>query len=153
MKFTLFFLCVALLHGCFSKNAESETFLIPQGLTGNITIYYNESTGERKNYMDNRRVYNIPQNHVLNTQFEVNNGWLDQKFYYVLESGNKKEISLDSTKLYYDEPELAVQFKKNHIKDTLIMLWGIAGKEGNRYYQKFVIGTYENPNSIDTLGL
>lgn len=151
MRLASLMFCLAILHGCISKNAESETFLIPEGLTGNIIIYYNDSTGEKKSYLDKRRIYKIPKTQILKTQFGINDGWLDQQFYYIFENGNKKEILLDSTKLYYNDPESANRFKKNHMNDTLIMAWGIGGRKGNKEYQQFVIGTYQNPYSIDTL--
>ncbi len=73
--------CVILLFGC-KKNAESETFLIPDNYTGAIVIIFDQDNGNTKEYKDGRRIYNIPENGILYTQFSRVKGVLNQKFYY-----------------------------------------------------------------------
>ena len=67
--------------GCTQK-AEPELFILPEGFTGVVTIIFDQSDGQEKEYQDGRRVYLIPENGVLYTQFKPSYGILNRKFFY-----------------------------------------------------------------------
>lgn len=70
-----------LLIGCDTN--EDEIVIIPKGFTGAATVIFNQSDGEPVEYYNNKRVYNIPNNGILKTQFDVNDGWSNfPEFYY-----------------------------------------------------------------------
>jgi hypothetical protein len=138
----ILFIIIISFYSCFQNNAQQETFLIPEGLTGKVTIFYSQKNGAAPKFKNKRRIYEILNDATLLTQFESNDGWVDQEYYYVDKHGNQRRIFIDSTRIYFDKPELAKTFKQAHIKDTLIMLFGIAGKSGANKFQQFYIGTY-----------
>lgn len=72
-----------ILYSC--NNAEKEIFYIPKNYTGTIVVVFNQSKGETKEYVDNKRIYKISNDGVLFTQFPEprNNSRLNQKFYYI----------------------------------------------------------------------
>lgn len=84
---TIFIIILSLiLIGC-SEYAEPETFLIPNDFKGVIVIVFNQEKGEDKEYENKRRIYRIPENGVLYTQFSPVKGILNEKFYYINKQG------------------------------------------------------------------
>ena len=67
----VYFLIVAALSMLSCNNPESETYLIPQGFTGRVNVIFSRKDGAPTKYENNRRVYEIPANGVLLTQFKV----------------------------------------------------------------------------------
>lgn len=68
---------------------DGEVFILPDGYTGVVYIFYNQDKGEPVKYEQRKRVYEIPSNGILKTQFSLNTGWHHfGEFYYRQESGN-----------------------------------------------------------------
>ncbi len=63
----------SLFWGC--SNTENEIFIVPKSFKGYILIIFNQKNGTPARYENNKRVYEIPQNGILKTEFLVNNGW------------------------------------------------------------------------------
>ena len=86
--------CVLILFvsaSCVQK-AENTIRLIPNGYTGPIIIIFNQEDGSPVEYENGFRLYRIPENGVLKTQFKPNYGSQKHHFYYVDESGTRDEI-------------------------------------------------------------
>lgn len=74
-KCVLLFSICCILNSCRNK-AENETFLLPNDYNGNVIIFYGEENGSSKKYdEDGNRVYEIPNDGILNTKFEQENGF------------------------------------------------------------------------------
>ena len=76
-----------LLIGC-DKNEDTIT-LIPKDYTGPIKIWFSHDDGTEKKYEDGKRLYVIPANGILKTQFEPQYGYHLPEYYYVKENGEK----------------------------------------------------------------
>jgi hypothetical protein len=64
-------------------NGEQEVIVVPKNFKGYIIIIHNQKNGMQKKYEGKKRVYEIPQNGILKTQFNVNDGWQQfAEFYY-----------------------------------------------------------------------
>jgi hypothetical protein len=87
MKVLNYIIVASLLISC-GRYAEKETFYINKGYTGTIAIVFGENDGVPKEYQDGRRIYRIPESGVLYTQFPMETGILNQKYYYIEPSGN-----------------------------------------------------------------
>lgn len=74
------------------QKAEDTVRLIPEGYEGSVLIIFNQEDGEPKEYEEGKRVYKIPDNGVLKTQFEPNYGVQNHQFFYVNKEGNRTEI-------------------------------------------------------------
>jgi len=85
-------ICLTLFSSFYLNMAESETFLIPQNYRGPITVFLDEDCGSEPSWEDRRRVYNVSPTGVFITRFRKNNGYLDQKFFLVDDTGNRREI-------------------------------------------------------------
>ncbi len=70
---------------------EPEIFLIPSSYQGKVRIIFNQKCGEAKTYEANRRLFKIPKDGILLTQFKDEQGFINQSF-YVLEKGRRKKV-------------------------------------------------------------
>lgn len=75
-------LLVAILLSCHSRG-EDEVVILPEDYTGYVVIIYDQEDGASPRYEDKKRVYEIPTDGILKTQFTNNPGWADlPEFYY-----------------------------------------------------------------------
>jgi len=84
--------------GCAQK-AEDTIRLIPEGYEGPVMIIYNQKDGVPKEYEENKRVYRIPDNGLLRTQFEPNYGVQNHQFFYVDSIGERTKIQFVMTNI------------------------------------------------------
>lgn len=93
---------VGLLLFCFSlascvEYAEPQSYLLPDGFTGAFVVVFNQKEGTPKEYENGRRIYRIPKNGVLFTQFDIDYRVFtpeSSKTYYVDSLGKKKDSLL-----------------------------------------------------------
>lgn len=70
-----------ILLGC--DTGEQEIIIAPSNYTGYIIVVFNQEDGQPVKYEGKKRVYEIPSDGVLKTQFNINVGWSDYpEFYY-----------------------------------------------------------------------
>lgn len=91
-------LIVGYLFWYYTSSADEEIHLLPKGFTGVVIIRYNAENGKEKRYENGKRVYEIPANGILDTKFDINEGWSDLPKYYYL-NGHKR-TSLGHNKVY-----------------------------------------------------
>ena len=72
--------------------AEPATHLIPAGFEGPVVILFNDPLGAPAERDGRRRIYRIPENGILRTQFPPNDGWSRPTYVYVDESGARSPI-------------------------------------------------------------
>jgi hypothetical protein len=94
------------LTSCFSQ-AEPEIHLIPKGYRGPVIIIFDQKNGSPEKYEDGSRVYKVPADGILKTQFipqtkgSIRPGKLK---YYYYDSNDRKEINyLQTTKGAVDD--------------------------------------------------
>lgn len=76
-----------------SDNGEDEIFILENGFSGSVYIFYQRPDGNPPEYDRGKRIYRIPSNGVFKTQFSLNSGWHNfGEFYYRLESGDLLRI-------------------------------------------------------------
>lgn len=133
-----------ILSSC-NKKAEPETYLIPKGFTGRVNIILNQKEGSSVKYEGGRRIYEIPTDGILLTQFAVNDGILDRKYCYIDSAGNKAELPI------YQDENKSEGTKHPIVKDNTnigIFLDGTSGQYGNPpnavWWQEFLVSNNEN---------
>src|SRR5687767_10881838 len=95
-----FFSLLLFLSSCMNK-AEPEIHLIPKGYKGPVIIIFEDKQGEPVKYEDGKRVYKIPLDGVLRTQFKKQLGNIapGELKYYNYDAKGREEINyLQSTK-------------------------------------------------------
>ncbi|HVS93192.1 MAG TPA: hypothetical protein VHE59_14230 [Mucilaginibacter sp.] len=81
IKSILILIMSGFLFAC--EHGEKEIIVVPRNYVGYVIVIYNQKQGEGKSYLDGKRVYKIPQNGILKTQFPGDYGDLGlPKFYY-----------------------------------------------------------------------
>lgn len=82
MNFKSFILIVTTIFLSNCNKADESIFVIPSGYSGYIVIFFNQQEGREKEYVENHRLYRIPNNGILKTQFSANNGWSQLPNFY-----------------------------------------------------------------------
>lgn len=90
-KIAYFILLLLTITSC-AQEAEDTIRLIPEGYKGAVLIIFNQKDGIPKEYENGKRIYRIPENGVLKTQFEPNYGVQNHQFFYVDKEGDRTEI-------------------------------------------------------------
>jgi hypothetical protein len=75
-----------------SEIGDDEIFVLPKGYKGVVVILYNQKNGQPVRYEKGKRVYEIPLDGVLRTQFDINEGWHGIGKYFYTENGRRVEI-------------------------------------------------------------
>lgn len=80
----------------FKINEPSQdTFLIPSNFRGTVYVYYDYPKGQPEEFEGSRRIYRIPTDGILFSQFKLKGNSIslsDAKYYLLDESGNRKEL-------------------------------------------------------------
>lgn len=100
--FYLIAFCLNLI-GCMKK-PEPELHLIPNDFRGKVTIRFAQPQGQQEEQEGRFRLYRIPSNGILNTQYQSNLGVKtkeDNLFFIVNEMGTRTRLPR------FDEPNLA----------------------------------------------
>lgn len=83
----------------FAK-ASPEIFLIPKNYQGEIIVIFNQENGIPVKYLNNKRIYEIPNNGILFTKFTWNSGFNNRNFFYLNNGEMIKIDQLNSNYLY-----------------------------------------------------
>jgi len=86
-KLIYFGIIVMMFSSCIW--GEREIYLIPEDFEGPVIIMFDETEGQPIKYEEKKRVYQIPDNGVLRTQFKDQDNYVHMEFYYLSESGNR----------------------------------------------------------------
>lgn len=111
----------------FKNQREPSLYLIPSGYTGFVTIHFGKKGSPELTHEGKYVLYPIPNDGVLNTSStEPQYGAASDKYYYVDEKGNRKEIE----------------------QGSLIHGGGIGTAKSGPPTLRFFIGTEEQFNSL-----
>jgi len=135
----------SIVLGC--KNPEPETYLIPYGFQGRVNVIFNQANGSPIRYEHGRRVYQIPPNGILLTQFTDGYGLIDHQYFYSNQDGNKKPLR---TFHYEHNKDGTTKWIINDSSEVGIFLDGITGSYGNDNvkFQEFIVANYSNLDSF-----
>jgi hypothetical protein len=118
------------------SKAEPEVHLIPKGYKGPVIIIFDDKQGRPEKYENGKRVYEIPMDGVLKTQFKKQQGFIepnDLKYYYY-DNVERHEIRyLQSTNGTTDSLSPYI-FGKEIAHSTVRYLVGQLN-EGDAYYK------------------
>lgn len=158
----LFFIHV--LSSC--QKAEPEIYLIPYSFKGKVQIIFNQNgtpvnykneyerdtiynprLGAPVKYENDKRVYEIPLSGIFLTQFKINDGFIDRKYFLVDSTG--KRTSLEVFTLEHYKPDSTRWIVKDKNKKG-IFLDGTSGSYGNQHiaYQEFIVSNYNELDSF-----
>src|SRR3954469_1375560 len=85
------FVVIQLLVAC-ENSPQPETYLIASGFTGRVNVIFNQKGTQPAKYENGRRIYLIPENGILLTQFAAQYGLVDHQYYYLNKNGERRPI-------------------------------------------------------------
>lgn len=148
------------------QRAERETYLIPADFIGRVQIIFNQNgipvkyqngygrdtiytpkVGAPVKYEDGRRLYEIPENGILLTQFKDDYGIIDRRYFSVDNKG--KRLQLEVYQLDHSKLDSTTWVVKNKNRKG-IFGDGTSGSYGNANiaYQEFFVSSYNMLDSI-----
>ena len=131
---------------------EKESFLFPENFRGAVYVIYDQKNGEPKVYENNRRLYKIPDNGILFTQFKAEYGRIDHRYFFVDGNGKRKEVLKKEEwtpgKIQYESPG-----------DSTVVFGLITGTMAGStlqnstafHFQHLVVGTYNQTMQSENL--
>jgi len=125
-----------ILYGFIEKDSASyDIFLLPEGYRGQIVIEYGVEDGVEKEFEGKWRIYKIPEDGHLKTQFTIKGYSIrlsDSKYFYADKNDNRKELK------HYCE----------HCSDkdtlTVQVIYGSLRTSDNKSFQDFIIDIPNN---------
>jgi len=108
-KLIYFGLISILFSSCFW--GEREVYLIPQGYEGPVVIMFDEVDGQQVNYEEKKRVYEIPTNGILYTQFKDQDKYVHMEFYYLTKKGDRTKVEDVEIQLLSDDEKETLDAK------------------------------------------
>lgn len=155
----VFVFFVLLIAGCQkSTPCEKEIYLIPEGFRGTMIVYFDQPDGEKIQYEDDARVYNIPASGFLKTQFLKNGGCLNNdrlQFYYVDSLGTRCSLdyflNLDKDSIPKDRDYVLFTFlsNKNDKPEFVVHLIGHVSEFNELTQRVHLLEPIQILNSLD----
>lgn len=129
------------------QKAPAETFLIPQAYRGKIHIHFNETCGQKPEEEKNRRLYRIPDNGILLSQFADKQGLIDQHYYLVDTRGRRTFLPQLDVRAY-NEAWTRPKHPQEPSRDILGVFF--AGRVASDGMYEFYVCTYRQlTDSLD----
>ena len=134
-------LAVILLFAFSScRNITYETILIPEGYTGDVIIIFNQKGKVKRKFDGKRKVYEIPKDGILLTEFkDEGKGFAYVDYFYVDSLGHRTKLDKYSI--------------RNHEHEGLGVYGGTIGVLGNNElpYYLFYVGNKRDYLNEDKL--
>ncbi|SEP92344.1 DUF6843 domain-containing protein [Flavobacterium urocaniciphilum] len=141
----LFFFCYQFLWVEFQK-VDTEYFLIPKNYNGKVQIIYNSNCWSKIEYKNGIRIYRIPKNGILFTSSEDQQGIINQKYFFVDEKNNKKEITQFDVRDFNEE--WTTEKNQNEPSRDSIGIF-FAGRTYSDGMSEFYVTNYKKLESFD----
>jgi hypothetical protein len=139
---------VMIVNSFFSSciiKAEPEAYIIPYRFQGIVYILFGKKNGIPVKYENNRRVYEIPNDGILKTQFTTNDGFINRIYYYLDADGRKIPLTI----FHYEyQKDGTIKWIIKNNDEVGIFLDGTSGQMGNSSdsnvakYDEFIVTSY-----------
>lgn len=147
LSYFIILMQVLVLSSCNQK-PKPETYLIPEGFKGRATVIFNQKKGVPSKYENGRRIYEIPANGILLTQFKEEYGFIDHQYYYVDSSSKRTALEIFKDEKSTDSTIKADRNKVGIFED------GTTGQYTNNSeaapFQFFFVTSYNGFDTIET---
>lgn len=142
--FTLIVLC-SLFMSC--NKSEPEIHLLENGFRGRVIIFFDQPNGEPKKYEDGARIYEVPENGILRTQFSFNDGFSkhsELEFFYIDDEGIRTPIHIS----WADEEN-----GKTVVHPSMVQVFGVSVGRSNDtlVYKQFIVDSYSKASEYEEL--
>ncbi|MBO9584424.1 MAG: hypothetical protein J7574_09725 [Flavobacterium sp.] len=132
MHLVFYFLTFFSLMGC-NQSKEKEIYLIQSGFKGKVNVIFNNAKGEPTKYENGVRIYEIPKDGILLTQFKVQEGLIKRDYYYVDGSGKRNPLKIMTDSENTNDSEIGI------FRDGTIGVYGDSNDKNSLTYQEFYV--------------
>jgi hypothetical protein len=138
----------------YNSFTTPETYLIPENYKGPVFVIFNQTDGQPKEYEGRRRLYRIPSTGVLFSEFKDEQGWINQEYYYVTATGQRKKLGVLDTRDFNEEWTLQKNPKEPSRDSLAVFNPGTMGTMGNsgdptsKVFLALSVGTYNDLKSF-----
>jgi hypothetical protein len=127
-----------------ATDASHDIFLIPEGFRGQVVVFYGEPDGQPKEFDGKWRIYRVPQNGILKTQFQLKGDVINlgrAKYFFVDKNGSKTAI-----KTY-------CEYCDNKDTSSVQIIYGSLGESTMGTFQDFLVDVpnSDNKNLVNKL--
>lgn len=131
-----FFTCLfsIVLFGCMTNSTQPEIYLIPEGFEGRVNILFGKKTKKTAKYEQGKRVYEIPLDGVLVSDFEFQEGVINREYFLIDSLGHRSSLKVFDKKQPIDD-ELAI------FRNGTFGVYGNSNSRKKRYFQEFYVTT------------
>jgi hypothetical protein len=116
------------------QQPEAETYLIPVGFKGKVNVIFNQPKGDAMKYDNGRRLYEIPINGILLTQFKDEEGVVNHQYYYVDSVGTRQPLTI-----FLQEDKNSSNDTTGVFRDGTVGVYGNSDNPKSLSYQEFYI--------------
>ena len=109
-------------------------------------IIFNQFNGAAVKYESGRRVYEIPNNGILLTQFEDEDGLINHQYYYIDSTGNRQTLKIDLEDNISNPSEVGI------FRDGTLGVYGNSDNPKSLSYQEFYVTDAKDFESYFTQG-
>ena len=85
-------LCAILLCGSLTQSVKSEIYLIPEGFEGRVNVIFSKKTKITARYENAKRVYKIPSDGILVSDYEFQEGMINREFFLIDAQGHRSPL-------------------------------------------------------------
>lgn len=132
-----------LIFFCFFNRivlGEDDIYILPINYEGNVYIIHEQHDGEACKYEKGKRVYEIPSNGILKTQFDLNEDWQNIPIVFYEENNIREKIPFE---LFGNE------VKKDGTIQACCLSTGVYYNDTSSVtYTVFTVGTEKNIGSF-----
>lgn len=81
-----------LLCGSLTQSVKSEIYLIPEGFEGRVNVIFRKKTKITARYENAKRVYKIPSDGILVSDYEFQEGMINREFFLIDAQGHRSQL-------------------------------------------------------------
>ena len=126
--------------------AEPEDYLIPKGYKGRVNIIFNQKRGVPPKYENGKRVYVIPRNGILLTQFKDQYGFINHHYYYVDNDNKRTPLKIFWYNNFVDSTSKANRNEVGIFSDATSGVYG----NNDVKYEEFDVSDYFSLDSLES---
>lgn len=126
---------VFVLFNLFSCNQgnEKEIYLISSNFKGKVNIVFSQANGEPVKYEEGVRIYKIPKDGILLTQFKEQQGFVKREYFYTDNNNSRKPLKIIINMEDINSSEISV------FRDGTIGVYGNSNDKKSLIYQEFYV--------------
>ncbi len=123
--------------GC-NQGIEKEVYLVPSNFKGKVNVVFKQANGEPMKYEKGVRIYEIPKDGILLTQFKEQQGLIKREYFYIDENSNKTPLKIVVNLDDANDSEISI------FRDGTIGVYGDSNDKNSLTYQEFYVTDKNN---------